>query len=374
MFQSSANILPQSDVIFIYLEFIYLIFCLFYIFSPLPLIQWFGYGLAGFRFSMAALYSSDMINYQKLYETVEGIGFEPVLGQEGAFASLLYIAKSIHIPLILVHIAEIVFFLYSISFLFEYFVAKDTAIAMSLIFGLQSVPGEMPIYLLRQIISTSLIFIGIGFLLRKNNFLAFFFAAISCTFHSSSYVYFPLFLSSLFPKKIVKVLVMVLGYTLFFIFAYNSNLSGQFITSLTGENSIYAEKHKLYEYYSTVKNWRNFTIGTFSLLLIGYFALINVWQKGYFWKSPYWLYYSFTIIITLFRIALERAEVYWLSSRFNFISSILLLSSSIILTFEFIPEKEDKLFMALISILLFAVSILIILVGYDTNVLYKIPH
>ena len=127
-------------------------------------------------------------------------------------------------------------------------------------------------------------------------------------------------------------------------------------------------------YYSTVKNWRKFTIGGFSLLLIGYFAAINIWKKAYFWKSPFWLYYSFTIIMTLFRIALERAEIFWLSSRFNFISSILLLSSSIILTFEIIPEKEDKIFLSLIASLLFGVSIIIILAGYDNNVLYKIPY
>jgi hypothetical protein len=314
-----------------------------------------------------------MDNYRKVYEMVEGIGFEPILGQEGAFASLLYLAKITHIPLQLFHLIEIVLFLYSISFLFEYFVPKDTAIAMSLIFGLQSVPGELTTYLLRQILSTSLIFIAMGFLFRKNNFLAFFFAAISCTFHSSSYVYLPLFLGNLFPKKIVKILVMLLGYASLFILASNLELSGQAISSLTGEASLDALKNKDFEYFSTVKNFRNFTIGGFSLLLIGYFTAINIWKKAYFWKSPFWLYYSFTIIMTLFRIALEKAGIFWLSSRFNFISSILLLSSSIILTFEIIPEKEDRFFLALTASLLFGVSIIIILAGYDNNILYKIP-
>jgi len=219
-----------------------------------------------------------------------------------------------------------------------------------------------------------LIFIGIGFLLRKNNFLAFLFAAVSCTIHSSSYIYFPFFLSNLFSKKIIKILVMVVGYTVFFIFAANLELSGQLITSIAGENSIYAAKHKDSEYFSTLKNWRNFTIGGFSLLLIGYFTAINIWKKAYFWKSPFWLYYSFTIIMTLFRIALERAEIFWLSSRFNFISSILLLSSSIILTFEIIPEKEDKFFLALIASLLFGVSMIVILSNYDNNTLFRIPR
>jgi hypothetical protein len=364
---------PQSDVIFIFLEFTYLLLCLFYIFNPLPFIRWVAYGLAGFKFSMSALDSYDMENYRKVYELVEGIGFEPVMNQEGAFTSLLYIAKITHIPLPLFHMAQVIFFLYSISFLFEYFVPKDSAIAMSLIFGLQSVPGELTTYLLRQLLSTSLIFIAIGFLLRKNNFLAFFFAAISCTFHSSSYVYLPLFLGNLFSKKIINVLVMVLGYICLFILASNLELSGQLINSLTGETSLYSSKHQQTEYYSTIKNFRNFTIGGFSLLLIGYFTAINIWKKAYFWKSPFWLYYSFTIIITLFRIALERAEIFWLSSRFNFISSILLLSSSIILTFEIIPEKEDKFFLTLIACLLFGVSIIIILAGYDNNTLYKIP-
>jgi hypothetical protein len=364
---------PQSDVIFIFLEFTYLLFCLFYIFNPLSIVRWIAYGLAGFKFSMSALDSFDMENYRKVYEVVEGIGFEPVMNQEGAFTSLLYIAKITHIPLPLFHIAEIILFLYSISFLFEYFVPKDTAIAMSLIFGLQSVPGELTTYLLRQILSTSLIFIGIGFLLRKNNFFAFFFAAIACTFHSSSFIYLPLFLANLFSKKIIKVLVMVLGYIFLFILASNLELSGQLINSLTGETSLYASKYQQTEYYSTIKNFRNFTIGGFSLLLIGYFTAINIWKKAYFWKSPFWLYYSFTIVMTLFRIALERAEIFWLSSRFNFISSILLLSSSIILTFEVIPEKEDKIFLALTASLLFGVSIIIILAGYDNNTLYKIP-
>ena len=364
----------QSDVIFIFLEFTYLLFCLFYIFNPLPFIQWLAYALAGLKFSLSALDSFYMDNYRKVYEVVEGIGFEPVMNQEGAFTSLLYLAKITHIPLPLFHFAEIIFFLYSLSFLFEYFVPKNTAIAMSLIFGLQSVPGELTTYLLRQILSTSLIFIGIGFLLRKNNFLAFFFAAISCTFHSSSYIYLPLFIGNLFPKKIIKILVMVLGYVSLFILASNLELSGQVINSLTGEASLYASKHKETEYYSTVKNWRSFTIGGFSLLLIGYFTVVNIWKKAYFWKSPFWLYYSFTIIMTLFRIALERAEIFWLSSRFNFISSILLLSSSIILTFEIITEKEDKIFLSLIASLLFGVSIIIILAGYDNNVLYKIPY
>lgn len=364
----------QSDVIFIFLEFTYLLFCLFYIFNPLPFVQWLAYALAGLKFSLSALDSFDMENYRKVYEMVEGIGFEPVMNQEGAFTSLLYIAKITHIPLPLFHAAEIIFFLYSLSFLFEYFVPKDSAIAMSLIFGLQSVPGELTTYLLRQILSTSLIFIGLGFLFRKNNFLAFFFVAISCTFHSSSYVYLPLFLGNLFSKKIIKVLVMVLAYICLFILASNLELSGQVITSLTGETSLYASKNKDYEYYSTVKNFRNFTIGGFSLLLIGYFSAVNIWKKAYFWKSPFWLYYSFTIVMTLFRIVLERAEIFWLSSRFNFISSILLLSSSIILTFEIIPEKEDKFFLALIASLLFGVSIIVILSGHDNNTLYKIPY
>jgi hypothetical protein len=366
---------PQSDIIFIFLEFTYLLFCLFYIFNPLPFIRWFGYSLAGFKFSMSALDSMDMENYRKVYEVVEGIGFEPVMNQEGAFTSLLYIAKITHIPLPLFHMTEIILFLYSLSFLFEYFVPKDTAITISLIFGLQSVPGEISVYLLRQLLSTSLIFIGIGFLLRKNNFLAFLFAAISCTVHSSSYIYFPLFLSNLFSKKIIKILVMVVGYTVFFIFAANLELGGQLIISTMGESSIYAGKHKEYEYYSTIKNWRNFTIGGFSLLLIGYFTAINIWKKAYFWKSPFWLYYSFTIIMTLFRIALERSQIFWLSSRFNFISSILLLSSSIILTFEIIiPEKEDKIFLALIASLLFGVSMIVILSNYDNNTLFRIPR
>jgi hypothetical protein len=106
---------PQSDVIFIFLEFIYLLFCLFYIFNPLSFVRWFAYTLAGLKFSLSALDSFDMDNYRKVYEVVEGIGFEPVLNQEGAFTSLLYIAKITNISLTLFHILEIILFLYSIS-------------------------------------------------------------------------------------------------------------------------------------------------------------------------------------------------------------------------------------------------------------------
>ncbi len=54
--------------------------------------------------------------------------------------------------------------------------------------------------------------------------------------------------------------------------------------------------------------------------------------------------------------------------------SIIKLSSIIIFTFETIPKKEDTVFLTLISVLLFYVSIVVILTGHDNNILYKIPY
>lgn len=363
-----------SDVIFLSIEFFYLLLCLLYIFSSLSIVRWVAYFVTGFKFSMAAIYTQDIMAYQTIYDKVDRISLEPFMNQEGGFTSLLYIAKLLHIPLGLFHCLEIVLFLYSISYLFECFVPKDKAIAMSLIFGLQPVPGELAVYLLRQILSTSIMFFALGLFFRRKMVWSWGLAILSSVFHSSSFFYFPFFLSSLFKKKFTKIVVMFLGYGLVFLLAYNFNFGRELVSATLGENSLYAEKYTSYEGYTQLENWRNFTAGFFSLLMIFYFIGINIWKKGLFWKSPLWFFYTFTIAITAFRLILERGGVFWLSSRFNFISSIFVLSSNILLTFEIIPEKEDQVFLTVVSMLLFWVSTIIIFAGFDRNTLFRIPY
>ena len=50
--------------------------------------------------------------------------------------------------------------------------------------------------------------------------------------------------------------------------------------------------------------------------MIAYFVGINIWKKGLFWKSQYWMYYFFTTVITFFYLLLEESRLFWLSSRF----------------------------------------------------------
>ncbi|MEB3310611.1 MAG: EpsG family protein [Snowella sp.] len=313
------------------------------------------------------------MTYQIIYDKVSKISLESFMGQEGGFTSLLYITKSLGISLGLFHCLEIVLFLYSISYLFECFVPKNKAIAISLIFGLQPVPGELAIYLLRQILSTSIMLFALGLFFRKKITWAWILAIFSSIFHSSSFFYLPFFLGGLFTKKLTKTLVIFLGYALIFLITYNFDFGRDLVLSTLGEDSLYAEKYEAYEQYAERENWRAFTAGFFSILMILYFVGINVLKKGLFWKSQLWFFYTFTVAITLFRLILERVGVFWLSSRFNFISSIFVLSSNILLTFEIIPEKEDQFFLALISILLFGVSVIIILSGFDRNMLFRIP-
>lgn len=362
-----------SEIIFIFMEFSYLILCLIYIFSPIKLLLIFIYPLAAIKFSLSSTASFDIKNYEKVYDIANGFSFDPVMEQEGAFVSLLYFFKSINFPLFIVHGLEIIGFLLAVKFLFESFLPTEKAIAISFLFGLFSATGEMGTYLLRQLLSTSLVFVALGFLFRDKKIWSWVFFGFSFLFHSSSFAYIPLFVSTLFHGKYTKAFVIVGGYAVLIMLAINTDLGTSAITSLTGEHSVYVTKHNYYTQLANQSGWRDQTIGTFSKVMIAYFVGINIWKKGLFWKSQYWMYYLFTIVITFFYLLLEESRLFWLSSRFNFISDIFILSSCLLITIEIIPERDHKLFITLVSLLLFSVSVLIILVGYDSNVLFKVP-
>ncbi|MEB3174930.1 MAG: EpsG family protein [Cyanobacteriota bacterium] len=362
-----------SDVVFIFIEFVYLFLIVLYLFTNLKFLPWIAYGVAGLKFSISAIYSFDMINYQKIYADVKEISLEPFQNIEGGYASLIYIFKSLNLPLGVLHGLEIVGFLLACRFLFKAFLPEDKATVLALCLGFFSTSGELGAYLLRQLLSTSLVFVGLGFIFRGRNLPAFLFYGLSFLFHSSSFIFIPLFIACLFPNKLVKALIFVGGYLVLFIVASNVEISSSALIFFTGKESLYVSKQK--EYIQTIgkEGWREFRAGLFSILLFLYFVFLNIRFQGLLWRSSNWIYYTFSVALTVFYLALEQLKLFWLSSRFNFISDILILSSCILMTLEVINPRDQRPFLMAILMGCFCISLLNILVGYDNNILFRLP-
>ncbi|MGL5033743.1 MAG: EpsG family protein [Microcystaceae cyanobacterium] len=362
-----------SEVIFFFLEFLYAVLSVIYIFSSVKILLAFIYPLAAFKFGLSSLEFFDTKNYQDTYDFANKLTLEPVMGQEGAFVSLLYIFKSLNLPLFFLHGIEIIAFLLAAKFLFEAFMPSEKAIAVSLILGLFAGMGEIGLYLLRQLLSTAIVFVALGFLFRGKNRWAWLFLAIACVFHSSSFLYIPLFATSFVGNKYGKAALVIALYGGFALFLVNSDLGLSLLESTSGKNSLYTEKYSVYSQFSGKTGWRDGVIGVPSLVMLAYFTGINIWKKAWFWKSPNWMYYYFMAVFTAFYLILEKSKIFWISSRISVISDILILTSCILITIEIIPPKDHKLMFLVVFMLLVPVSMRNILLGYDGNVLFRFP-
>lgn len=375
----------ESDILFILLEFLYLVVFLVFEFTNLKLLVGIGYFLAGFKYSISALSSSDMLAYNEVYNTITKFGAESAYRQqgntmEGSFLNLLYIAKLFHIPLIVFHLLEVVIFLLSVNFLCQAFVSKHKATRIALLFGFFPVGGELCFYLLRQLLSTSLVFTSIGFLFREKPIKSLFIFCFSILFHSSAIIYTPLFVAKLIKNNMLKILLIFFVYGICIYLISNIELGGQLITSLTGETSIYYSKYQsntsqinTLEEYSQVEGQRGADIGVITAIMLLYFALVGTWKINIIKKSKLWLFYSFTFMFTGFYVVLNGLNIFWIASRINFISDMLLFTSNILLGMEPFYKYNDRLIFSTLAIALFWLSSIVIIRSYEMNgILFRI--
>lgn len=371
----------KSDILFILLEFAYLLIFLIFEFTNFKFLVGIAYLVAGFKFSIAATFSSDMLAYTKVYETIKSFGAEATFRRqgytmEGSFLNLLYVAKLLHIPLIVIHILIVIAFLLSVNFLCQAFVSKNQANRIALLFGFFPVGGELCFYLLRQLLSTCLVFISIGFLFRDKLFKAFIIFSSSVFFHSSAILYTPFFVAKLIKNNILKVVLIFLVYAVYIFLISNTEVGGQLISSLTGESSIYYSKYKtntLAENYTVAQGQRRADIGIITAVMLSYFVVMVTIKFKAIKKSNLWLYYSFTFIFTNFYILLNWLEIFWISSRINFISDMLLFTSNIFLSMEVTFKHKDKIIFSTLAIALFWISTYVIVKSYESNgILFRI--
>jgi hypothetical protein len=363
---------------FIIFEFVYLCFVLIFIFTNIKVFSYCAYLLAGIKYSIAALNSNDVLTYESIYNTVTSPSLSSQYGMEGGFISLLYIANQINIPLTVLHALFIIFFLFSVNFLLNTLLNnKNAASSLVLIFGFFSAGGELCSYLLRQLLSSSFVFISISLLLRNRKYLAWIIFIFSFLFHSSSIFYIPIFIAMLFSKISTRILILGISYLLMLLVILNPQLSSALIL-LGGDDSLYYSKFESYS--SKVDGFREEGFGILTLSLLIYFfglMLLNfksILNSTYIQDkfNEYFCYY-FTSLITILYLFLNVSRVFWLSSRLNFISNIFLLISSLLLTFKVLGFTYKNFITALLSILLFMASSMFIINNYIENGLYVLP-
>lgn len=363
----------ESDILFILLEFAYLIIFFTFEFTDFKLLIGIAYLFAGFKYSISAITSSDMIAYNEIYNTISSFGAESIYNQEVSFLNLLYIAKILHIPLTLFHALEVIIFLLSVNFLCRAFVSKNRAATITLLFGFFPVGGELCLYLLRQLLSTSLVFTSMGLLFRDKSIKSILVFSSSILFHSSAIIYTPLFITKLIKNNTLKILLISLAYGVYIYLISNIELGGQIISSLTGEASLYQSKYEIYtSVFSQAEGWRESNIGAITAVMLLYFVALATWKINTIRKSKLWLYYNFTFIFTAFYLVLNVLKFFWISSRFNFISDILLFTSNIFLSIELFPRNNEKIIFATIAAALFWVSIIVIIRGYEVSGIFRI--
>lgn len=358
----------DSYTFFILLEFAYLVIFLSFQFTNLKLVLGIAYILAGFKYSISALKVGDILAYNEVYNTITKFGAESTYLQEGytmegSFLNLLYVVKLLHIPFIVFHLIEIVIFLLSVNFLCRAFVSRYQANIITLLFGFFPIGGELCFYLLRQLLSTSLVFTSVGFLFRDEIIKAILVFFPSILFHSSAILYTPLFITKLVKNNIVKFLLVSFMYAIPIYIISHIELGGYLISSLTGETSIYYSKYQINMLadYSQSGSRRGSDIGAITAIMLLYFAVVATWKINIIKKSKLWLYYSFTIVFTGFYIVLNILDISWIASRINFISDVFLFTSNLFLTMEFFAKHNDKLIFSTLAIVIFWISVLVLI-------------
>lgn len=279
---------------FIFLESIQLILVLSSLFSKSNIIVWSGYILAGFKFSIASVLSIDMITYNIFYNQLGNIDADTSSGMEIGFVYLLYLAKSINLPMGVIHFSLVVFFLFTVNNFFTYLLPKREANTMTLVFGLFPVGGELCIYLLRQLASTSIVILGVTLSLRGKKIIGFIVYLMSLTFHISSIIYMPFVIIGFVKKKSLKVIVLVALYALIVSFFFLPPDIFIGATSGVDGGSDYTSK---YEKYTTSFDDRSdTTIGLFTISTVAYLAwgLIKMYKQL---KNTNMFYYGCSSLI-----------------------------------------------------------------------------
>ena len=162
-----SRLQASSDVIFIFIEFSFLIFAVLYVFSRSTIFAWVAYGIAAVKYSLSSYYTFDMINYRNAYKSIEQFTLESTNNMESGFVNLLFLMKNLGIPLMVLHGIEIVLYLFAAQYLFSAFLPKNRAIVFSLALAFFSTLGELGTYLMRQLLSMTLVYFSLGLLLRK---------------------------------------------------------------------------------------------------------------------------------------------------------------------------------------------------------------
>jgi hypothetical protein len=363
----------QAETPFILLECLYLIAVLAYVFTQKRLLCYLAYGIAGIKYSLSSLGTMDIELYQSVYKLVDGVSIAPFMAQEGGFTSALYIAKLFSISLTAFHAIAIVLFLISITFLFRAFLPKSQSTMVGLLFGFFPVGGELCLYLLRQLISTTIVFVAMGFLFRKKTRKAFCVFLTGFLFHSSTAIYFPLFFSSFFKSKAIKLSILIGSYIGLFIIVSNVSVGTAVISLLTGGDSLFSSRYETYAAMAGQEGWRDGgSMGLLTIAMILYFIGINLVRFLYCFKSKYALFYQFTLIMVAFQFGLEILKIFWISSRFTVIADTLLLSSNILISTELMPKKQYQLITVGIIVAIFWVSLVVIMKGYENYGLYDL--
>jgi hypothetical protein len=347
----------ESNTLFIAFELAYLLIFVILAFKKSEILTISAYCLAGLKYSLASLQSIDIYTYENIYNTVDHfVGLETVEGQEGGFVSLMYIAKQLNIPLPYLHFVEIVLLLLALRFLLKFFLPSSQAAAMSVLFGFVAVGGELCMYLLRVMVAAVI-------------------GSASLIFHSSSIFYLPFFISSYFSKNNIRLPVLLGSFALFGLVVYNVDVGISLIASITGEASTFYLKYLTYTRDTHLMDGRDAKVGFISQVLMLYFSIIFTYK----WKeilqptNKASIFYVFTLAITVVYIALESLDVFWISSRLNVISKMFLVASCLLLTIDILPKKLFGIIMSIFGTMICFVSIILIMQGYASHSLFKLP-
>ena len=292
--------MEQDIFYFICIELIYLLVFLLFNFTNSKLFYWLAYIIAGIKYSIAALNSIDIITYNKVYDSItqNGIKAHDTHGMEGGYLTLLYIAKQIYISVSIIHFITIFIVLLSINYLLDKFIPQKTGSRITLFFGFFAAGGELFSYLLRQLLSSSIVFFSIGLLLKNKNKKAFTMFLSSFIFHSIPIFFTPIFISSFFKTKRLKIIVGFLMLLCVSVIISNTEVGSLLISSLTGESSVYSAK---YLSYSSKEGFREANrTGMFAFLMLGYFIFILLFKFKKNLKNYLSILYLCTIFATLF--------------------------------------------------------------------------
>ncbi|MEG3438752.1 EpsG family protein [Pannus brasiliensis CCIBt3594] len=379
----------QAETPFILLEIIYLIAVIIYCVYPVRVILYASYILAGFKWSISSLGTFDITAYQGEYDGLKDYfdwGGESLFGSESSFWKLIYIAKNLNISLTIFHALEIILYLVAISFFLKAFFPDKKANKLSLVFGFFGTGSETCFYLLRELLATSFLLFGMGFLFRQKPIKALLTAFSGLLFHSSPILYLPFFVSGMVAdrfgkegtskkidrEKIIFLALLFVIYGFLYIAINDQTLSVSVLNLVFGEETLYVSKYEGYQSYAGEEGWRDESaFGFLTLVMLAFLLFVNVLRPWILLKSKLWLFYTLTITLCIFRFLFELARATWLSSRLPI--DFFLQTSCLLLVLEIAGKKDQNRIILGASIVLFLLSIQRIVNGYEAHGMFVYP-